>query len=80
MCVCRNSSGRGAMYVVQLSSSSLVLRVPYTRALPCLLHCSTFVNVSSLLFQTDNARILDSKELHASFSSVCKLPSYYAEL
>jgi len=82
--VCRNSSGRGAMYVVLLSSC-LVRRVTHTHThththtVPCLLHCD-IVNVPSHLFQIDSARILDSKLLHASFSPACKLPGYYAEL
>lgn len=61
-------------------SSCLVLRASYTRALPCLLHCSTFVNVPSLLLQIDSVGFLDSNVLQASFSPACNLPGYYAEL
>jgi len=77
--VCRNSSGRVAVCVALLSSC-LVRRVPHNHALPCLLHCSTFVNVPSLLFHIDSAGILDSKLLRVSFSPACKLPGYNAEL
>jgi hypothetical protein len=81
-CVCRNSSGRGAVYVCRavVLMPCTVRRVPRNHALPCLLHCSTFVNVLSLLFEKDSAGILDSKLLQASFSPACKLPGYNAEL
>ena len=73
--MCRNNSGRWAVYVVLLSSC-LVRRVgvAHNHALPCLLHCSTFVNVPSLLFHIYSTGTLDSKLLHASFSPACKLP------